>query len=42
MSGQGGRIVRSGVEGVVKKITPVKSRTPEEARLEVLKVYKIL
>lgn len=40
MSSQGGRIIRVGVEGVVKNITPVSSRTPEEARLGVLKVYK--
>lgn len=42
MSSQGGRIVRAGVEGVIKKITPVSSHTPEEARLGVLKVYKKL
>lgn len=42
MSGQSARIVRAGVEGVVKKVTPVKSRSPEEARIDVLKVYKKL
>jgi len=42
MASQGARIVRAGVEGVVKKVTPIKSRTPEEARLDVLKVYKVL
>jgi len=34
--------LRIGAEGVVKKVTPIKSRTPEEARLDVLKAYKAL
>lgn len=42
MSGSGAHIIRVGVEGAIKKVTPVSSRTPEEARLGVLKVYKAL
>ncbi|KAI6187408.1 hypothetical protein M3Y98_00240000 [Aphelenchoides besseyi] len=36
------RVARLGAETVVKSVTPVSSRTPEQARLGVLQVYKNL